>query len=70
VIAWFCVECFSEVDPAARECPVCEADIPRGSSDYEAGLIRALRHPKLPDRQVFWRLPFLASDGRLAQFRT
>lgn len=52
MIAWFCLECFSEVDPAARECPVCGADIPQGSSDYEAGLIRALRHPKLPDRQV------------------
>lgn len=52
MIAWFCLECFSEVDHSARECPVCGADIPQGNSDYESGLIRALRHPKLPDRQV------------------
>ena len=52
MIAWFCLECFSEVEPSARECPVCRVDIPEGSANYEAGLIRALRHPKLPDRQV------------------
>lgn len=52
MIAWFCLECFSEVEPSARECPACGAAIPRGEADYETGLIRALRHPKLPDRQV------------------
>ena len=48
--AWFCLECFAELDAGASHCPQCGASV--GDSDvYEEKLIRALSH-RLPDRQV------------------
>lgn len=43
----FCPECFAEVAADAVRCPRCGADLEesRQREDYEARLIRALRHP-------------------------
>jgi len=52
VIAFFCPDCWGEVEPGARECPGCGAALADlDGQSYERKLIAALAHP-LPDRQM------------------
>ena len=52
MIAFFCPDCWREVEPGARECPGCGAALADlDGQSYERKLIAALAHP-LPDRQM------------------
>jgi HEAT repeat protein len=50
-VQWFCPECFAQVDQRSTRCPRCGVDLSHRRRDYEADLIKALRHP-LADRRL------------------
>jgi HEAT repeat protein len=48
---WFCPSCFAELPETVGTCLQCGADLLEWSRDFEAALVRALRHP-LHDRRL------------------
>lgn len=48
---WFCLTCFTEVEPATERCTACGAPTDGDRKSYEDKLVRALDH-RLSDRRL------------------
>lgn len=66
MIAWFCPECFTRLDPGAERCPSCGAATAADERTYEEKLVKALDH-HLSDRRII-AARILGTLGSLGSF--